>query len=185
MDNLPEEAFGDDFELYDIYAGGKGTNYEDDNDKDELEQDYDAENDDEADYQAEAKAFERVGPGGRMSELLQSTSGDQKLSNPSMSQEDRFIILVDAKAREINSQRIAVISDADIEILRNSTQKISGLKYKNYLAYILGYLASSGGRDMKNVKNVIQKILPKLHKEAGVYPEDVVRYARYWNLFLL
>lgn len=194
MDDLPQEAFGD----YDEYGaigletvggyggyGGYGKAYVDD-DKDILgDQDYGDFNE-EQEYEAESNAYDRVGPGGKMSELLQSTSGDQKLSNPNMSQEDRFIILVDAAARDLNQRGIAAITDSDIETIRNSTQKITGLKYKNYLAYILGYLASDGGKDLKPkiVKNVIENILPKLNGEAGVYPADVIRYARFWNKFL-
>lgn len=143
----------------------------------------------EQEFQAEAKAFERVGPSGKLSELLSSPNvveGIGKKGREIISQEDRFLINTDAMCRRLNSDNIAKLTESDINNLLENTQKIVGLKYKNYVGYILGYLASQGGRTLKveQVRYVIKNILPQLGEEGGITPADVVRYARYWKEFL-
>jgi hypothetical protein len=145
--------------------------------------------DDSPKFQAEAKAFERVSGGGKLYELLSSPNAIQdqeKKGREIISPEDRFLINTDALCRRMNSEGITRISESDINIILEKTTLIVNLRYKNYVAYILGYLASSGGKNMKveNVKNVIDRILPHVSEEGGVQPADVVRYARFWNGFL-
>jgi hypothetical protein len=155
--------------------------------------DYDFEDNDydfeEADnLRSEVKAFERAGQSGKLAELLSSTvSGkDKKGGREAISLEDRFLINVDSISRKLNSEEITNLTENDINIMLEKSQFILGLKYKNPTAYILGYIASKGGTNLDpvNVKFVINKILPKIDKDAGIEPPDVVRYARYWKLYL-
>src|SRR3990167_1284324 len=85
----------------------------------------------------EAKAFERVGPSGRLAEMLSSTDIQKK---GSISPEDRFLISVDAISRRISSDGVIKLSETDINTMLEKTNLISGLRYKNPVAYILGYL---------------------------------------------
>ena len=70
------------------------------------------------------------------------------------------------------------------EILLSKVGNITNVQYKNPSAYILGYLALNKGQiDKKRVKHIFNSVLPDF-KEEGVTPPDVIRYARYWSLFL-
>lgn len=147
--------------------------------------DFDDYHDDGPSMEAEAKAFERVGASGKLAELL-STPLDDINKRSVISPEDRFLINTDAFCRRLNAENIYPLTEIDINAVLEKTTDILQLKYKNYVAYVLGYIASQGGRELKvdKVKNIITNILPKLADEGGVYPADVVRYARYWNNFL-
>ena len=59
---------------------------------------------------------------------------------------------------------------------------IKNVEHKNPVAYILGFLATKGGRtlDKKNVMHVINNVLPEMKGDGGVEPPDVIRYARFW-----
>lgn len=157
-----------------------------------MDEFYDEEyySDQEGEYKAEITAYERSGHGGRLSELLSSSavvSGmDEvyKLSN--ISPEDRFLILVDAISRRFNNDGIIEITQADITTMLEKTGMMMGVRYKNPIAYILGFLATNGGSKIvkKNIDHIINKVLPKIGDEGGVYPPDVIRYARYWVMNL-
>jgi hypothetical protein len=144
---------------------------------------------DEPRLEMEAKVFERVGPSGVLSELLSISGGvdmDNKKKIREMSPEDRFLIFTDAMCRRIDADGIVKLSEADITNILTKTRMIPDLKYKNYVAYILGYIASEGGRSLKvdKVRFVIDRILSSINDEGGVEPADVVRYAKYWHDFL-
>jgi len=134
----------------------------------------------------EAKAFERAGPSGKLSELLQGVfDPNQKKGRENISPEDRFLITTDAMCRKINAENVVVISQNDINNMLEKTTLINGLKYKNPTAYILGYLATKGGTVLtkESVTSVIKRVLP-LVSDNGVEAPDVIRYARFWKNFL-
>jgi hypothetical protein len=137
--------------------------------------------DNESDFGNEAKAFERAG-GGLLQELLTGVyTDDIDMKKRDMPPIDRFLISTDAMCRSLK------LSTSDINtILTKARYQVSGIEYKNYVAFILGFLASEGGSSLKvkKVRSVIQEILPQVADRAGVEPEDVVRYARYWREFL-
>ena len=145
--------------------------------------------DEEPRFEAEAKAYERVNRGGKLVELLSSPAvleNTEKKGRESISPEDRFLINTDAMCRRLNSENIAKISETDINNILEKTVDIVGLKYKNHVGYILGYIASQGGKSLKpeQIKLVIKNILPQVAEEGGLSPPDVVRYARFWKEFL-
>lgn len=133
--------------------------------------DDDFENEDSK-FENEYGAFNRAG-GTKLSELLSTPEGK--------SPEDLFLIKMDAFCRKLDSGNIVKITENDINILLDKTTVISNLKYKNYIGYVLGYIATQGGRtmDIKNIQEIIN-ILPKIDNEAGIEPPDIVRYARFW-----
>lgn len=59
---------------------------------------------------------------------------------------------------------------------------VKNIGSKNPYAFVLGYLASNGGTDLnkKHFNEIISLHLHKIDAEAGVKPEDVLRYSRYW-----
>lgn len=144
---------------------------------------------DERQFEAESKAFERVGPGGKLVELLSSPGVIEDIGKKGrevISPEDRFLINTDALCRRLSSENIIKITEADITNMLEHTVNIVGLKYKNHVGYILGYLASQGGKTLKveQVKFIIKNVLPHVAEDGGIEPADVVRYARYWREFL-
>jgi hypothetical protein len=134
-------------------------------------------------YKAEIGAIDRVGPSGKLAEMLSTpyTDGPKKVEN--MSSEDRFLVFVDATCRRMIQEHIGGLSQSDIDTMLEKSKYVIGLRYKNPIAYIMGFLASKGGQSLKkdNVLMVINKVLPKMEGEGGVTPPDVIRYARYWK----
>lgn len=137
-------------------------------------------------FEAEIGAFERTGMGGRLGTgVIGGLMGDiqKKMSRELSSPEDRFKIYVDAISRKLEGDGTVHISNQDIDAMLDKVSEIENVRYKNPTAYILGFLASRGGRNMDNVTNVIKNVLP-LIGDVGVEAPDVVRYARYWTLHL-
>ena len=145
----------------------------------------DYEYDDAQEMQAEARVFERTGQSGKLAELLSVPLEDIN-KRGAISREDRFLINTDAFCRRLDSENIAKLTETDINNILQTTTKVIELQYKNFVAYVLGYIATQGGKSLKveNVKNVIEKILPQIGDEGGVQGPDIVRYARYWKEFL-
>ena len=125
---------------------------------------------------SEVRAFERAGGGGRLAELL-SVSLEQ-YDEGRGSPEDRFLVNVDAFGRRLE------LTKNDIDNLLTKSQSVDDLKYKNYVAYVLGYVATRGGT--KTDKGSMEEAFRRLEElgvddRMGVARPDVVRYARYWN----
>lgn len=139
-------------------------------------------------YEAEVNVYERVGMS-QLGELLQGvslTSGkyadlQRKINNLVQDPVERFQIYVDAAARRLTDATKAELSEEDIaEMLRRAPQ-LKKVDRKNAPGYVLGYLATRGGREMerKRVLDVIQNVLPDV-TWGGVQPPDVIRYSRLW-----
>jgi hypothetical protein len=128
--------------------------------------------DEETIFKPEVTAFERTGYGGILGETK-----DRALQDPL----EKFQIAVDAISRSLNNQN-TILSENDIQILLEKANKLKYVYYKNPQAYILGYLASNGGKniDIKSFKHVSTKILPLL-SEGSVLEPDILRYARLWE----
>jgi hypothetical protein len=87
---------------------------------------------------------------------------------------------VNAIAQQLREDGFRLSND-DITQLIENVEKLNNPQYKNPTAYLLGYVASSGGRviDKKTVNNVFNNLL-KTVSDKSVKNEDVLRYARLW-----
>ncbi len=134
-------------------------------------------------YKQEIVAFERAGPSNKLDEMLLGPEMVTKKGREIYNAEQKFLINVNMFSRKIMDEDRKLISQNDIDTMLEATQGVKGLKYKNYAAYVLGYIVTSGGVSrvikVENVKN-ISKTLDHAKRELGVYPEDVIRYARLW-----
>lgn len=132
-------------------------------------------------YAAEVSAFERAAPGGKLAELITITTDEKKLTP-----RERFYKNVDAISRRINSENVVRVSQHDIDTMLETATNVEDIQYRNPVGYVLGYLASGGGREMnrKKIMEIINDLLPKLDGDGGVEPPDVIRYARYWTIVL-
>jgi len=146
---------------------------------------------DEYNYKAEINVYERCGMPGPAAAFFGSTisGGDfgdlqRKINRMVQDPVERFAVYVDAISRNLNSNRDIEIVDNDIIEMLTHIKDIKDVQYKNPSAYILGYLATNGGRkmDKSTVKNVIEKILPQV-SGGSVEPADIIRYSRLWMNF--
>lgn len=145
----------------------------------------------------EVGAYERAGTS-YLSEVLSGVGaidGSKKMTRET-SPEDRFLITMDAIARSLNDTIKSIpgasgkgmgLGEDSFRELLSKAITVPNLRFKNPTAFILGYIASSGGKgdlQVEKVRFVIDKILPKIPQGSGIEPPDVVRYARYWRLYL-
>lgn len=143
----------------------------------------------EPEMQAEMGAFQRAGGAGILgskidiSELKGKKMDEiaKKLSRVSMSPEERLRIYVDALSRKFNDDGIVTITNKNIEEMLSYVPVLKKPKYTNPIGFIMGYLATSGGRSME--KNSVQKVMravEKLNGEGGMDKPAIVRYSRLW-----
>lgn len=146
------------------------------------------------DFVAEVNAYERVMY--NLPEAVAAIQGPQmtgklgeiqrKLTNMTLRPRDRFILQVNASYNSMSESGIISLSDGEIDIILNHVDKIQNAEYKNPTAYILGYMANYGSSKeklvKKNVQNVMDNILPKIQNDANIGREDIIRYARLWQL---
>ena len=139
--------------------------------------------DDPQQMTAEVKAFERAGPGNVMigARIDNLNEMAKKMRIISEDYTEQFAIYVDAISRKLNSNEEINIAEDDIAAMLRNIRKIKIVEHINPSAYILGYIASNGGKNMKisKVRWVIEVVLPKLDI-GSVKPPDVIRYARFW-----
>jgi len=134
---------------------------------------YSEEFEEEGKLMAEISAFERIGGIG---DLMVTT--DLMAQDPT----DRFKIKVNGISRDLKNNRHVSLNEDDI---KNLLEKVSIIKEKGFniafinpSAYVLGYIASKGGRqiDNKEVQNIFLNVLKLVE---SVTQPDVIRYARF------
>lgn len=154
-----------------------------------IEQDdIDFEIDDEPEFSAERSAFERISRGSKLAEISEHIEGKTK------TREQRFYENIDKTCRRMMDVNMSEMSENDINnILEIAKTKLSGTSFKNAIAYVYGYIASQGGRELdpEYVRKIIfgkkyedievKKLRDLLFKEGGIKPPDVVKYARLWR----
>lgn len=87
---------------------------------------------------------------------------------------------VNAIAQQLREDGFRLSND-DIVQLIETVEQLENPQYKNPTAYLLGYIASNGGRDInkKTVNHVFNNLL-KTVTDKSVKQEDVLRYSRLW-----
>ena len=129
----------------------------------------------------EFNVYNRVGASTTRTNIIIGDNGriDRLLTNPL----DIFQSYVESISRDLISEGIREISERDINTMLEISNKLMYPKYKNPSAYVLGYIASNGGREITktNFNYVKNKILAKqLLEDKSVLEPDVLRYARLW-----
>lgn len=156
---------------------------DDDTDDENFDWDID-EDDDSVQYKDEIKAFQRVGLPG---DILKRTVGpDGKIDRSIQDPLERFQIYVDASARNLMGENIS-INEGDIKIMIEKAINLKYVHFKNPNAYILGYIASNGGKNITQktfdyaTNNALPLIIKSLIDKGSIRPPDVLRYARLWS----
>lgn len=106
--------------------------------------------------------------------------------------DDEFEVMSDEKVIDklqnridfINSKMVEKLKKRDINNLIKRTVADTKIEYKNLDGYILGYIGSNKGKELK--EDVLKKVFNLLKKLAipGMTESDVLRYSRHWILIL-
>lgn len=93
----------------------------------------------------------------------------------------KFKCYVEIISKKLISDNIN-IRDSDIENMMSKAESLQHIGFKNPSAYIAGYIASSGGKNITetSVTYSFTKVLPLIELEGGVQRPDIIRYARLW-----
>ena len=130
---------------------------------------------DDFDPRDEMGAFDRVGFTG-----LTGNAPKTRLEKAAQEPLEKFQQSVEAIALNIN-EKIVIIKE-DIKKMVETASYLEHVEHKNPSAYILGFLATEGGKKLtvENYNKIIKKFLPLIVSDASVLPEDVIRYSRLW-----
>ena len=130
-------------------------------------------------YAPEINAFERVGlPGNDFIGGKAMTRAEKMALEPL----EKFRIAVDAVSRQIGAWEGTTIHQDNITEMLEAAAALQMVEHKNPTAYVLGYLASEGGKGItdERLSTVLKVILPRA-ESGSVEPPDVIRYARLWE----
>lgn len=130
-------------------------------------------------FVAEAKAFERAGAGGFLEGLLDN---DISTRMAIVSQKDRFLRITNGICYDLIRNDKIKLSSKDVEIILQRAHDQPNTWNLNPTAFILGYMASISGtrNSLSQVKLDDALELLKSMKVSNIEPTDVIRYARLW-----
>jgi len=168
---------------------------EDDEDREEQDYDEDDDGDDDGDFEAERAAFERVGRRAELGDFIMNTlKGDKKLEKiqrrmmiESMSDRDKFLMIVNNFASRVFEDDIGQILEPHKSAIELIVDKISHIKYKNPVAFLLGYFVIYKKKKKEDVEVIEFINMDKLRRLLsvcrendieGITMEDIIRYSR-------
>jgi hypothetical protein len=105
----------------------------------------------------------------------------KKLAYITADPRDKFKQYVGAISHSLTEDNILDISRVERNNMCKLANNLKKIKYLNPTAYILGFYITQGGRKINEplLKQVFNKVLPKLPKDSGIKKPDVIRYARF------
>ena len=148
-----------------------------------MDDDFDYEDDltpiSDLDLQQGIKDWERVVMGGAgMLGIIPENKFERAMIDP----EDRFKIYIDAISRKLSNIDNVEISETNIEKMIDKVTEVNKIAFKNPTSYVLGFLASGGGRklNINDYNFVVKKVLPYV-EDTSVLPPDIIRYSLLWE----
>ena len=135
----------------------------------------------------DVKAFERVA-GGILGTKIDSrelkgkkfSDIARRLKSINLTPQEKLSEAVNAIAWNYKSDGVFSFSERDIDELLGKIHLLDNPKVTNPIGYILGYVATNGGKNMNNIESVMSKIKKGMIRDANVQPPDVIRYAKLW-----
>ena len=93
-----------------------------------------------------------------------------------------FACLLEAVGKNMTENGISNVSQDDVEIMISYAEYLKNIKAKNPTAFILGYIATKGDKDITKASfdNIKTNVMSKL-RDTSVQLPDVIRYARLWS----
>lgn len=130
-------------------------------------------------FVAEAKAFERAGAGGFLEGLLDN---DISTRLAIVSQKDRFLRITNGICYDLIKNDKIKLSSKDVEIILQRANDQPNIWNLNPTTFILGYMASIGGNRNGLIQAKVDDAFELLKgmKITNIEPSDVIRYARLW-----
>jgi hypothetical protein len=125
----------------------------------------------EQEFKEEKGAFERAGGGAHLIGI-----GLKYVTNPI----EKFKIIVNAVFNE--SKFSAGMGEGDLKVMMDKVPSINKVQFKNPPCYVLGYIASRGGREItKERLDLAESLISDMStKEDVITPPDIIRYAVFW-----
>ena len=127
----------------------------------------------DGDFREEFGVFDRVGGGGM---AMPKSRFEKALMDPL----EKFQTFIYALVGDLRGNQDINIDGRSIESIIAYSSKLSNIQFKNATAYVLGYFASGGGKNIS--KDRVQYAFKMLHEinTNSVSEIDVIRYARLW-----
>jgi len=157
-------------------------------DDSDYEEEYNSGSDDGPQYAAERSAYERTGKEDPFTVVFDKPEPSEKKEH------DKWVRGLSKRERFYYTIRTEVIPEIeDIfpgqitkQVLVDKTLDLVGLEYRNPWAFVLGFIASGGGRRLEKAEilNTLAKTPVAIKEKYGITPPDVIRYARYWVRFI-
>lgn len=144
--------------------------------------------DDENPFVAERGAYDRVGFDDPFSIIFEKPepTGEEEHKQwiKGLNKRERFYYIL--KAEVIPKLESEYGENIDKQLLVDSTINLNGMEYKNPWAFIISFMATKGGTtmDKNRILKAIDKIPASIKSEAGISPEDIIRYCRYMSSFI-
>lgn len=137
---------------------------------------------DEFELEPEMGAYDRVAVTN-----LTGNAPKTRLEKAAQEPLEKFIQSVEAICLDIRNDGINITNGDILEMIETASY-LEHVEHKNPSAYILGFLATEGGKKLLQTEDgkkelylkIIKKALPLIDSEASVFPEDVIRYSRLW-----
>ena len=144
---------------------------------------------DDYEFQAERAAIERTGKreslGGDFMNVFVKSDKKQELLQrrlrlEGLSDEERFTRSVGIYASTIFADHIGEIIGRQKVKIETIISKLSHVKYKNPLAFLLGYYVLKKDKENEKIDREKMKLFIKICKENGIdiVKEDIIRYFR-------
>jgi len=140
-------------------------------------------------YGAERNAYERAGSEDPFAVIFEkpepSEDKEHKKWVKNLNKRERFYYTIKSEVlpecEEIFPEKI------NKQMLIDKSTDLPGLEYRNPWAFVLGFMASQGGRKLDKAKilDIINKVPEPIKEKYGIAPADIVRYARYWSKFIV
>ena len=72
---------------------------------------------------------------------------------------------------------LEIIVEQDIQIMLEKAKKLNYVNFKNPSAYILGYIATKGGKELTKIQfNYVKNTILSKIIDTSINPEDILRY---------
>ena len=149
----------------------------------DSEQDYEEEQgyedyEEESNFVADVKAFERTQKGAAFYQLPE----DKQFRSHRKGLSDDELFLMSLEFAYLRYRDLLLLSETTIQNIKAMVYRMTHVKFKNAGAFLWGYYILEEGKTLRINKDKIDEayrlLNPRYEKENSIKKEDMVRYAR-------